>query len=377
MANPISDFFNNLFQPKGQSVLGVDIGSSSIKVVQLKKKKGRAVLETYGEIALGPYAGFEIGQATNLPVDKLIEAVKDVIKESNITTTNCGIAIPIKSSLVTIVEMPAFNTRQLAQMIPIEARKYIPVPITEVSLDWSIIPNEEEIPSEEESRPDSTAPGKKVEKTDVLVVAIHNEVLTKYQDIVKGANLSSNFFEIEMFSAVRSSLDQDIAPVMVFDMGAGATKIYIVERGVIRGSHIINTGSQNITMNISRSMGVSVAMAEKMKRGIGSNQPAQEKQISEIIDITIDPVFSEAENVMLNYQKRNNKNISKVLLTGGGVSLKGIIEKAKKYLQTEVVFSDPFAKVDAPAFLKDVLKSTGPEFSVAIGIALRKLQEVE
>src|SRR3954462_12087046 len=95
--------FGNLFgSGDGSSVLGIDIGSSSIKVVQIKKKNGQAVLETYGELALGPYAGATIGQAAILPTEKVGEALKDLLteKEVSITTVQCGIAIPFGSSLM-------------------------------------------------------------------------------------------------------------------------------------------------------------------------------------------------------------------------------------------------------------------------------------
>src|SRR3990167_403519 len=99
--------FSSLFTQSSKSVLGVDIGTSSIKVVQLKREHGRVVLETYGAIALGPYAGVEIGRATALPADKLAGALKDVIREANVTTTDAAISIPYSSSLVYILQLPA------------------------------------------------------------------------------------------------------------------------------------------------------------------------------------------------------------------------------------------------------------------------------
>lgn len=133
------NFLQNIFQ-KGEDSVGIDIGTSSIKVVQLRKKKGRALLETYGEIALGPYGGLSVGQVTNLTSDKVAEAIKDLIREANVTTLSGGLSIPFKSSLVTLMELPIIDEKQLKEMIPLEARKYIPVPISEVTLDWWVIP---------------------------------------------------------------------------------------------------------------------------------------------------------------------------------------------------------------------------------------------
>src|SRR3990167_8865804 len=145
MVNPLGKLFGGSifgFLHKGSSVLGIDIGSSSIKVVQLRRHRGAAVLETYGELSLGPYAGVEIGRATSLPAKNLAEALTDVLKEANVTAKSCALSIPFSASLISLIEMPALSDDQLKKMIPIEARKYIPVPITEVTLDWFILPEE-------------------------------------------------------------------------------------------------------------------------------------------------------------------------------------------------------------------------------------------
>src|SRR5579872_5423334 len=119
---------SNIFNKETHSVLGIDIGSSSIKLVQLRRERGRAILETYGAIALGPYAGVEIGRATQLPASKVAEALKDVIKEANVTSADAGFAIPYASSLVSVVKLPSAAEGKLDQTMPLEARKYIPVP---------------------------------------------------------------------------------------------------------------------------------------------------------------------------------------------------------------------------------------------------------
>lgn len=371
MAKSFKDFFRPFLEKKGTSVLGIDIGSSSIKVVQARKSKGRAVLETYGELALGPYAGLEVGRATKLTVDKIVEALADVLKESNTSTTDCAVSIPMRSSMVAVIKMPGMDKKQMPKMIPIEARKYIPVPISEVTLDWFVVPKPDDEDGDEEKRDDRDI-------SEVLVVAIHNDVLTSYSSIVQNASLNVGFFEIEMFSTIRSVLDAgDNSPVMICDIGSGATKLYIIERGIVRDSHIINRGGQDITLNISKSMGIDVAFAEKLKRNFGNNKKEQDQQITEIMDLVISPMFSDANTVLLNYQKKENKNVSKVILVGGGAMLPGIVEKAKQKLAIPVEPGDPFSKLDAPAFLQGVLEKTGFAFATAIGLVIRQLEEME
>jgi type IV pilus assembly protein PilM len=365
--------FSSLFKTEVKSVLGVDIGSSSIKVVQLRREKGRVILETYGAISLGPYAGVEIGRATALGADKISEALKDVIREANVTTTDAAISIPYSSSLVSIIKLPSTVEKQLAQVVPIEARKYIPVPINEVLLDWFVV-------SGGAKSGGSTPDG----KIDVLLVAIHNDTIAKFRNIATSSNLTAAFFEIEVFSAVRASLDHGIAPVAVVDLGAATTKFYVVERGLIHESHIINHGAQDLTLAASRALGLTVVQAEERKRkyGIkdmlpptpGSNIAADALQKS--IELSLSPLLSEVSRTVSAYEQRTNQTLDALVMTGGGATLKGFMEFAQTKIQAQLRMADPFGKTQAPAFLEKILKEAGPEFSVAVGLALRRLQEL-
>lgn len=346
-------------------MLGVDIGTSSIKIVQLRRERGRVVLETYGAIALGPYGGVEIGRATALPTEKIVEALRDVIREANVTTTNAAISIPYSSSLISVLKLPAAVEKQLAQVVPIEARKYIPVPINEVELDWF------EIGSGKKGDPNA--------QIEVLLVAIHNDTIAKFRSIATSASLIAKFFEIEVFSSVRASLDRGIAPVAVVDMGAATAKFYVVERGLIHESHIISHGAQEVTLAASHALGVSVVEAEEWKRrfGLGETSAVVPKQseFRKSIELSLTPLFSELSRTIVAYETRMNQSIDAVVLTGGGATLKGIKEFASAHIQAEVRLADPFSKTEAPAFLEAVLREAGPEFSVAVGLALRSLQE--
>ena len=163
---------------------------------------------------------------------------------------------------------------------------------------------------------------------------------------------------------------------MLLDIGATSTKIFIVERGILRASHTINRGSQSITLTLAKSLGLSNIDAEVLKRDKGLLGVAGGVGVKDIITVTLDFIFSEANQIVLAYQKKYNKNVSKVILVGGGSALKGIEEVAKNSFQTDVVLGNPFSKVLVPAFLEKILQQTGPEFTVAVGIALRKLEEV-
>ena len=375
--------FKNLFSKETHSVLGVDVGSSSIKIVQLRRERGRAILETYGAIALGPYAGVEIGRATQLPVEKIVEALRDVVKEANVTTTEAAFAIPYSSSLISVVKLPAAVEDRLDQTMPLEARKYIPVPISDVQLDWTLVGG------------GKNAPGGPSDKLEVMLVAIHNDTIEKYRRIAADSGLTAAFLEIEVFSAVRASLDHGIAPVAVVDFGAATTKFYAVERGIVRESHIINHGSQELTLNASRALSITVMQAEERKRrsGLGGGAapaaPASSLTLRSGIDVhaadavaaqsfesSLASIVAEISHTLVSFETRMQETISAVVFTGGGATLHGFREYAQSKLQAEVRLADPFSKTETPAFLEAILKEAGPEFSVAVGLALRRLQEI-
>lgn len=362
---------------QSSSVLGVDISSSSIKLVQLKNDKGTAVLETYGEIALGPFAESEIGQSVNLPPAKLAEALKELIKEANVTTTSCGVSVPFAASLVKLIEVPPLDAQKLATVIPIEARKYVPVPIGEVHLDWFVVPETEQKLFEGAKNPEE-AEGKELKNKMALIVAMHNETLRKYTETLKLAGLHPSFYEIEVFSNIRATVARSLAPVAIIDLGAATSKLYLVELGIVLASHMVQAGSQDITHSLASSTHISMAKAEEMKRqagiltGVANDDVAS---VSHAATLTMEQIFTDARRVLLGFQKRYNKVITKVILTGGGATLKGMPEFARQQLELEIELADPFGQVQAPAFLEEALKGAGPDFVVAVGLALRKLHE--
>lgn len=372
MFNPFEKLWGGgklaLWQHKENKSLGIDIGHSSAKVVQLRKEKGRVILETYGEISLGPYGNLAVGQVANLPLEKTAEMLKDLFTEANVTAKSVVLSIPLRSSLLVIIELPDVAGAKLDKIIPIEARKYIPVPISEVDLDWWVIPRQEM----SVSSTGQTAGGRKT--IEVLVVAIHKEVVSQYQAIAKSINLEPEFFEIETFSAIRSVFGGELTPTVILDIGAGTAKMAIVDYGVVRLSHTISKGSQDITVALSRSLEVDFSKAEEIKREVGLIEREDNGQIIGIMNTIIDYIFSEVNKVMAVYEQKHRRAVGKIVFIGGGALLKGLLDSAKKSFEVPTALGLAFEKVEAPAFLDKVLKEIGPSFAVAVGLALRALE---
>jgi len=167
---------------KPASIVAIDFGSSSVKVIQMRKDRGRIILETYGEVSTGPYAGLAVGQAAPLSPDRMVALLNDLFKEANITAKIGAMAIPLRSSLLLTIEIPDLGSSvRLDQVIPIEARKYVPVPITEVALDWWVIPKGRN----DKQNLDTGAAGEKLVENnlEVLIAAVHRDLLKQYQTL--------------------------------------------------------------------------------------------------------------------------------------------------------------------------------------------------
>lgn len=372
MANPFSDILKTVqsalggLLPKsapGGSVAGIDIGSSSIKVVQMKKEKGTIILETYGEVALSPYMKQPVGMSVLATPEAIITALKDLFKEAHITAKNFVISLPSQASLIFMLTLPRASETNLSTIIPNEARKFIPVPLDEIALDYMVIPSRQTYADE--------AAGKEA-NIEVLVVAVRNDTLLQYQNIVNTGELVPSEFEIEPFSIIRSGFHHEITPVMVIDVGAKSTRIFIVEYGIIRMFHVINRGSMFITEMLMRSMGLSFEKAEELKRTYMKHQAVDLKLVQKTISDGIGYILSESDAVLLQYEKSSQKLVQKVIISGGGALLEGFQNILTEHfkLPTETIMS--FDKAQTPEFLHEVLKEGSPIFSVAAGLALKK-----
>lgn len=370
--DPIKNIF--LGKHRGNAV-GIDIGESSIKVVELGKEGERVLLRNYGEISLGSRAGVSAGQATNLPPEKIAEALRELLHEMGLSPRFIEFAIPFKASLLSVVELPDVSKRELQSMVPLEARRYIPVPITEVSLDWWVLPKR----TSGKSLPtaNTNAESGSLGKIEVIIAAINNDVLKKYEVIKKEAHLAeaSTYFEVEIFSTMRAVVGRDLAPVAIIDIGAGMTKLAIIEGGVVRGSHLISMGGQDITTALSKSFSISFNDAEKIKCRTGMAGDEEGRDVAAVGELVLMNITGESLRFIENYEHKYGTKITKVILVGGGAQLKGIDKiMAQKFSGIPVVIGDPFSRVGTPAFLAPTLKELSSEFAVAVGVALKEME---
>ncbi len=343
--------------------LGVDIGQSTIKVVQLRLEKEKVFLETYGEIALGPYSGFEPGQAVALGDEKILQALEDLFKASKITTRNGVFSIESSSAFISMIEIPNVGDADLKTIIPLEARKYLPIPVSEVQLDFWRLPSGGVEDTEAKKR------------TQVVLAAVKNTTLEKYQRYAVKLGLENPMFEIEGFSFMRSSLRGDQTIQLFLDIGSQYTTVLLIQAGIILDLHVVSHGSQNSTIQIARALALPVGTAEETKRKFGYLGDVSNPFLQEVMQLSSYPLFGEVARLLLTYERKYNQVVEGIVIGGGGARTPGIVEAIKETIHTPVRIATPFDQIEVPAFLKDMITTIGPSYMVAVGLALKKLKQ--
>jgi Tfp pilus assembly PilM family ATPase len=160
---------------------------------------------------------------------------------------------------------------------------------------------------------------------------------------------------------------------MILDIGGANTKVAMIEEGVLRSSHLITSGSQDITVALAKAKNIPLIRAEEIKREYGLKGDPADPAIAEISRLSVQRIFAEANRILEKYEQQNRLKVGKVLLSGGGALLQGITDLASASFSSSVIYGDPFDKAEHKPELNAVLKEAGPEFAVAVGLALRNL----
>ena len=141
-------------------------------------------------------------------------------------------------------------------------------------------------------------------------------------------------------------------------------------------SHNIPEGGQDVTRTIASAHGLTVKKAESLKKEHGFSTTEKSGYTTATIELVFSRIFGETKRVLQQYETSHNKSVSGIILTGGGGVTKELATYAQSIFSITVTIADPFAKTQAPAFMRPVLNEIGPEFAVAVGLALRKVQEL-
>jgi type IV pilus assembly protein PilM len=354
----------NLF--KSKSKVGIDIGTSAIKVVELSRKGTRFALENYGFFELKGTSQGEAQSILKLPDEEIVWGIKEVLKKANIKSRDVIAAIPSFSTFATVIEMPYLSEEDLAKAIPFEARKYVPIPLDEVVLDWSIVGI-----VEQPSAPIKEIKGKGT-TVEVFLAAVPKDETARYQRIMQQAGLTLSALELENAGLIRALLGNDLSATAIVNIGGRSSSIVIVNKGYERVSHNYEIGGFEITKSIARALNVSLEKAEDLKRKLGLAD-SNENIVKESMVSLVDMIIFETKKTISSYEESKNQKVSRVVLVGGIVNMPNFVNYFKQRLGREVFVGNVFSRVIYPTELTPVVQELSNNFAIAAGLAMREV----
>ncbi|MDD3487461.1 MAG: type IV pilus assembly protein PilM [Candidatus Moranbacteria bacterium] len=351
---------------KKDRCLGVDLGTTGIKIVELKKENNLPVFINY---AISGGAGTLL-QSNELELldGQAKDMLGQVLVAGNFGTKNTVLGIPGFLSLIFFVEFPEMPETEIQKAVKFEATKYIPTPIEEVSLGWEIIGNIQEKSVE------GGQMAAQSRKMQIMVVSVPKSTTEKYSQLMKATKLDINAMEVENFATARALIGNDKGTFMIVNMGSKATDFTLVSDGVVRVTRNIGAGGQEITRSIMTGMGVDYERAESLKKADRVNLLDNRNEITGMIRPSIGMILEEIKRLQEVYHKKSPlKKIEKVFFTGGASKMKTLVDYFAKETGMDCQMGNSLARIGVEKKYIDVLDSISPELTVAIGLAMRGL----
>ncbi len=348
--------------------LGIDIGTSSIKIVELSRRGERRKLENYGEIAASvlyqkPFRTFDKSTLL-LSSQDVSRSIKAVMEEAKIKTRRTVFSIPDFSSFFTSFELPPMTKAELPQAVRYEASHHVPLPLAEVTLDWQVI--------------EGRVSNQKKTKLKILLVAVPNEVINQYRKIAEISRFELLALEAEVFGLLRSLIREETKVVLLVDIGAQSTTCSIVDKSHLKMSYSFDMSGNELTKVISKGLGVDYKTAENLKEKYGIistiSQEAPASEVREILLPLVDVILKEIEKISQNFYQIEGKEIQKIILAGASALLPGLKEYFQNHFKKEIEITNPFSNLFCPPILEKTLKEMGSSYAIAVGMALRGLE---
>ena len=328
-----------------------------IKIVEISRRREKVELKNYGQFTVSslyhkPYQGFAGAEGSFvLSSPDISKILKAILKESKIKTREATFAIPDFSTFFTTFTLPPMSEEEIPDAVRFEARRHIPIPVSDVVLDWFLIEGQT---------------GKKGTDLKMLLVAVPNEIINRYQEIATASGLNLKYLEAEAFSLTRALAKDSKETICILDIGAQSTIINIVEGGVLKLSYSSDISGNDFTQSIAKSLSVNTKKADLLKREKGIDSEETRETLLPFINL----IIIEMEKIFKDFEVKN-KAIKKIILAGGSSFLPGLNKYIASYLKKETIMADPFFGFIYPPILEKKLKEAGPSFAIAVGAALR------
>ncbi len=351
-------FFSN----SSENFLGIDIGSNSIKIVELTKTKGGKdiVLQNYGQVLLQEFAnnnekekkkGKERAKNNkgSFPCtsEEIAKALTYLLKETGINTNKAYFSLPDFASFFTSFNLPPMNDEEISSAVELHSAQYIPLPISEVSLDWFL--------------------DKKTEKEiKINLIAIPNEVIDQYQEISNLSGINITSLEGEMIPLTRAFARNKKGLVAIVDMGEQTTLLTMAENGKLKTTHSLEVAGSSIAQHIANAAKIEYNQA----RDILNKYGLQEKNINRVASSRASYLFSEVLRAINSFENQEGKKVEEIILAGGFSLVPGIVEQAIQCTGKKVIIDNCFADIQYPPEIENKINAVSQCYGIALGSAL-------
>ncbi len=362
-----------MFGLGAENYIGLDIGSTAVKVALLKKMKRGYDLANFGMISLPPDTIVD-GEVENPTA--ISEAIKNLLKAEKLTSIKrCVFSVSGQSVIIKKITVPLMSEDDLAESIQQEAEQYIPFDIDEVNVDFQIVMAEGEIPKKGEK-----AEGDEDRQMDVLLVAVKKDIIREQNEIIQQAGLKPTVVDLDVFALengyeLSHGIDKDDTLALV-NIGASITNVNIVENGITAYTRDMPVGGNTITETIQKNMNVGFRDAESIKLGHLDESISKADAIPHIKD-GVGQICEELKSTIETFQKTSESQVRRIHLAGGSAMLEGIDSLVSKEMGLDCDKIDPFKniRINPKMFDQEYIDSIAPLAVVAIGLALRTLDD--
>jgi Tfp pilus assembly PilM family ATPase len=359
--------------------IGLDIGTSSLKAVELLNRRRRIELSTYAQANL---PNLLLDQTCSEDTMRRVASViTQLLDKAGVSTDAVVAALPNSVVFSTVLTLPNVADKDMDKAVHFGARDVVPADLSETVLGWSRIG---ELPHMDGGKPADKPESEKSDKKDVkqddstvpiFVTAAPKQIIDRYLHVIELTSLNLIALEVETFPLIRSLLSNARDSAMIVDIGDQVTTYHLIDQGATRVSHSIDVGGHTITDALAKALNISIEEADAKKMEFGLNEKAPEN-IHVAIDGATRKMLTQAQQIIDQYAHESNRMINKTVLIGGGANLHDLARVWSEFVKHPVSVGNPWKGMAVPDALESRIVELGPTFAVAVGLAERQLSAV-
>ena len=344
-----------------KSMVGLDIGSSSVKAVELQGKNGGFQLVSLGYENLQPDSIVD-GQIMEL--NNVSNVIANIFNEHKIATTRVAAGVSGHSVIVKNIILPQMSEDELQESFSWHAEEHIPFDISDVNLDYQIT-------------------GNASDALQVLLAACKRDKIANLKQAIQLAGKQPAVIDVDAF-ALQNCYELNYEPqpgqiVALLNIGASTTNINILNGTRSVFTRDASVGGNQYTGLLQKELGLTFEQAEAVKRGMAIPEGVEQRAIEPILETVSDILALEIQKTMDFYRataEDGESAVQKILISGGGSKLTGLMEYLAHRFEIPVEVFDPFRqiRVDARSFDPDYMREVVPEMAIAVGLALRGVE---